>query len=33
MTVTLRTPYATLLENFDGFSRILAKTNEAALVV
>jgi len=33
MELTLRTPYRTLLKNFDGFSRILAKTNEAALVI
>jgi len=28
MELTIRTPYRTLVENFDGFSRILAKTNE-----
>ena len=33
MELTLRTPYGTLFDKFDGFSRIVAKTNEAALVV
>ena len=33
MELTLRTPYGTLFDKFDGFSRIIAKTNEAALVV
>lgn len=33
MELTLRTPYKTYFEKFDGFSRIIAKTNEAALVV
>ena len=29
----MRTPYKTYFKNFDGFQRIIAKTNEAALVV
>lgn len=33
MELTLRTPYKTYFDKFDGFSRILAKTNEAALVI
>jgi hypothetical protein len=33
MELTLRTPYKTYFENFDGFSRILTKTNEAALII
>ena len=33
MELTLRTPYNTILEKFDGFSRILTKTNESALVL
>ena len=33
MELTLRTPYKTYLEKFDGFSRIVAKSNEAALVI
>ncbi|EAR90676.2 hypothetical protein TTHERM_01094890 (macronuclear) [Tetrahymena thermophila SB210] len=33
MEVTLRTPYKEYLANFDGFSRITAKTNEASLVI
>ena len=28
MELTLRTPYQTILKNFDGFSRIITKTNE-----
>lgn len=28
MEVTIRTPYNTILKDFDGFSRILTKTNE-----
>lgn len=28
MELTLRTPYQTLLKSFDGFSRIITKTNE-----
>ena len=33
MELTLRTPYKTILKDYDGFSRILTKTNEAALVI
>lgn len=33
MELTIRTPYRTLFENFDGFSRVLTKTNEAALII
>ena len=33
MELTLRTPYETLFTNFDGFSRIITKTNEAALII
>ena len=33
MELTLRTPYKTFFENFDGFQRILTKTNEAALII
>lgn len=33
MELTIRTPYKTILKDFDGFSRILTKTNEAALVI
>jgi hypothetical protein len=33
MEATLRTPYRTILKNFDGFSRILTKSNEAALII
>ena len=28
MELTLRTPYRTVVANFDGFSRILTKSNE-----
>ena len=28
MELTIRTPYKTILDKFDGFSRILAKSNE-----
>lgn len=28
MELTIRTPYRTILDKFDGFSRVLAKTNE-----
>ena len=28
MEVTIRTPYSTILKNFDGFHRIMTKTNE-----
>ena len=33
MELTLRTPYKTFLKDFDGFSRIITKTNEASLVI
>lgn len=33
MELTIRTPYRTLFENFDGFSRVITKTNEAALII
>ena len=33
MEVTLRSPYKTFLNNFDGFSRIIARTNEGSLVI
>ena len=33
MELTLRTPYKTILKDFDGFQRIITKSNEAALVV
>ncbi|KAM3130852.1 hypothetical protein pb186bvf_017041 [Paramecium bursaria] len=33
MELTIRTPYQTILKGFDGFARILARTNEAALVI
>ncbi len=33
MELTIRTPYRTLFENFDGFSRVVTKTNEAALII
>ena len=33
MELTLRTPYKTYFDKFDGFQRIVAKTNEAALIV
>jgi len=32
MELTLRTPYQTILKNFDGFSRIITKTNEVIYV-
>lgn len=28
MELTVRTPYKTIIDKFDGFSRIVAKTNE-----
>lgn len=28
MELTIRTPYRTIVSNFDGFSRVLAKTSE-----
>lgn len=31
MELTLRTPYQTILKDFDGFSRIVTKTNEVLL--
>ena len=31
MEVTIRTPYSTILKNFDGFHRIMTKTNEVLL--
>lgn len=31
--MTIRTPYKTILSNFEGFSRVLTKTNEAALII
>lgn len=33
MELTLRTPYKTYLNKFDGFSRIITKSNEASLVI
>ena len=33
MELTIRTPYRTIVENFDGFSRVTAKTNEAILSI
>lgn len=33
MELTIRTPYRTLFENFDGFSRVITTTNEAALII
>ncbi len=33
MELTLRTPYKTFFKDFEGFSRVIAKTNEAALIV
>ena len=33
MQMTLRSPYKTFIANFDGFSRIIAKTNEGALII
>ncbi|CAD8097716.1 unnamed protein product [Paramecium sonneborni] len=33
MELTVRTPYKTILDKFEGFSRIVAKTNEAALII
>ena len=33
MEVTLRSPYRTFLQNFDGFSRIIARTNEGSLII
>ena len=33
MQVTLRSPYKTYLQNFEGFSKVVANTNEGALVI
>lgn len=33
MELTIRTPYATILDKFEGFQRVLTKTNEAALII
>jgi len=33
MELTLRTPYKTYFDKFDGWSRIISKSNEAALVI
>eukprot|EP01016_Furgasonia_blochmanni_P002011 TRINITY_DN107_c0_g1_i3.p1 TRINITY_DN107_c0_g1~~TRINITY_DN107_c0_g1_i3.p1 ORF type:complete len:223 (+),score=73.14 TRINITY_DN107_c0_g1_i3:66-734(+) len=33
MELTLRTPYRTFFENFDGFQRVITKSNESALVI
>ena len=33
MELTVRTPYKTILDKFDGFSRIVAKTNEVIVFV
>jgi len=33
MELTIRTPYKTIFDKFEGFQRIMAKTNEAALVI
>jgi len=33
MELTMRTPYKTIFDKFDGFSRIITKTNEAALII
>ena len=33
MELTLRTPYKTICEHFDGFQRVLTRSNEAALVI
>ena len=32
MELTIRTPYRTIVSNFDGFSRVLAKTNEVLIL-
>lgn len=32
MELTIRTPYKTILDKFDGFSRIVAKTNEVIVI-
>ena len=33
MQLTLRSPYKTYMKNFEGFSKVIANTNEGALVV
>ncbi len=33
MELSLRTPYKTILKDFDGFQRLITKTNEASLVI
>lgn len=33
MELTVRTPYRTIVANFDGFSRVTARTNEAVLSI
>jgi F0F1-type ATP synthase epsilon subunit len=33
MALTLRSPYKTFFNNFDGFTRIQARTNEGVLVI
>eukprot|EP01017_Pseudomicrothorax_dubius_P029018 TRINITY_DN3495_c0_g4_i1.p1 TRINITY_DN3495_c0_g4~~TRINITY_DN3495_c0_g4_i1.p1 ORF type:complete len:105 (+),score=20.70 TRINITY_DN3495_c0_g4_i1:54-368(+) len=33
MELTLRTPYGTFFDKFDGFQRLITKSNEAALIV
>lgn len=33
MEFTIRTPYKTILKDFDGVQRAITKTNEAALVI
>jgi hypothetical protein len=33
MELTVRTPYRTIVENFEGWSRLTCKTNEAVLSI
>ena len=33
MELTLRTPYKTILANFDGFQRIITRSNESSLII
>lgn len=33
MQLTIRTPQGVLYENYEGFSRVLTRTSEAALVI
>ena len=33
MEVTLRSPYKTYMQNFEGFTKVVANTNEGALVI